>query len=127
MHSPNERRQEIRIRQQLNAAFAFSAQLKDSIQRPLSRLGWHLWIMFMEAMKYKTALIVGAGEGLSASLARLFTRQGIRVALAARQTNKLAALCKETGATAYACDATSLDDVTRLFASVEHDCGAPDV
>ena len=46
----------------------------------------------MEIIKYKTALIVGAGEGLSASLARLFTREGIRVALAARQTGKLAAL-----------------------------------
>ena len=55
----------------------------------------------MEAAKYTTALIVGAGEGLSASLARLFTREGIRVALAARQTDKLVALCKETGATAY--------------------------
>ncbi len=81
----------------------------------------------MEAAKYKAALIVGAGEGLSASLARLFTREGIRVALAARQTDKLVALCKETGAAAYACDATSLDDVTRLFASVERDCGAPDI
>jgi NAD(P)-dependent dehydrogenase (short-subunit alcohol dehydrogenase family) len=83
--------------------------------------------MFMETIKYKTALIVGAGEGLSASLARLFTREGIRVALAARQTDKLATLCKETGATAYACDATSLDDVTKLFAAVERDCGTPDV
>ena len=81
----------------------------------------------METVKYKTALIVGAGEGLSAALARLFTREGIRVALAARQTDKLDALCKETGATAYPCDATSLHDVTRLFASVERDCGAPDV
>jgi NAD(P)-dependent dehydrogenase (short-subunit alcohol dehydrogenase family) len=47
--------------------------------------------------------------------------------LAARHTDKLGALCKETGATAYACDATSLDDVTRLFAAIERDCGAPDV
>src|SRR5262245_48469790 len=83
--------------------------------------------MFMETIKYKTALIVGAGDGLSASLARLFTREGLRVALAARQTDKLATLCKETGATAYACDAASPDDVTKLFARVEHDCGAPDV
>jgi NADP-dependent 3-hydroxy acid dehydrogenase YdfG len=81
----------------------------------------------METVKYKTALIVGAGEGLSAALTRLFTREGIRVALAARQIDKLGALCKETGATAYICDATSLDDVTRLFASIERDCGAPDV
>jgi NAD(P)-dependent dehydrogenase (short-subunit alcohol dehydrogenase family) len=81
----------------------------------------------MEASKYKTALIVGAGEGLSASLARLFAREGICVALAARHTDKLAPLCKETGATAYACDATSLDDVTALFAAVDRDCGAPDI
>jgi NAD(P)-dependent dehydrogenase (short-subunit alcohol dehydrogenase family) len=81
----------------------------------------------MEAMTYKTALIVGAGEGLSASLARRFGREGIRVALAARHSDKLGPLCKETGATAYACDATNLDDVTRLFAAVDRDCGAPDI
>ena len=81
----------------------------------------------METVKYERALIVGAGEGLSASLARLFTREGIRVALAARQTHKLAALCRETGATAYACDATNPDEVTGLFAAVENDWGAPDV
>jgi NAD(P)-dependent dehydrogenase (short-subunit alcohol dehydrogenase family) len=81
----------------------------------------------METVKYKTGLIVGAGEGLSAALTRLFARKGIRVALAARQTDKLGALCKETGATAYTCDATSLADVTRLFASVERDCGVPDI
>jgi NAD(P)-dependent dehydrogenase (short-subunit alcohol dehydrogenase family) len=72
-------------------------------------------------------LIVGAGEGLSASLARLFASEGIRVALAARQAGKLGSLCKETGATAYACDAARLDDVTRLFAAVDRDCGAPDI
>ena len=37
----------------------------------------------MEIPKYKIALIVGVGSGLSASLARLFAKQGIRVALAA--------------------------------------------
>jgi NAD(P)-dependent dehydrogenase (short-subunit alcohol dehydrogenase family) len=76
---------------------------------------------------YKTALIVGAGEGLSASLARLFAREGLRVALAARQTGKLGSLCRETGAKAYACDATNPDDVTRLFAAVDNEFGAPDV
>ena len=47
----------------------------------------------MELPKYKIALIVGAGEGLSASLARLFAREGIKVALAARKIEKLGALC----------------------------------
>src|SRR5262249_27893118 len=85
------------------------------------------WRLLMETTKYKTALIVGAGEGFGGSLARLFTRGGIRVALAARQTDKLAALYKETGAKAYACDATDPNDVTRLFVAVERDCGPPDI
>src|SRR5258707_8022066 len=81
----------------------------------------------MEKPKYKTALIVGAGEGLSASLARLFAREGLRVALAARQIEKLGALCSETGARAFACNATDADDVERLFGLVEREIGLPDV
>ncbi|MEY9686204.1 NADP-dependent 3-hydroxy acid dehydrogenase YdfG [Bradyrhizobium elkanii] len=52
----------------------------------------------MDIPKYKIALIVGAGAGLSASLTRLFSREGIRVALGARSIEKLGALCTETGA-----------------------------
>src|ERR1700732_5545925 len=81
----------------------------------------------MDIPKYKIALIVGAGEGLSASLARLFARQGVRVALAARQIEKLGALCHETGARAFACDSTKPDEVERLFGLVERGIGAPDV
>lgn len=81
----------------------------------------------MDIPKYKIALIVGAGEGLSASLARLFSREGIRVALAARSIEKLGALCTETGASAYACDATKAEDVERLFGLVEREIGTPDL
>src|SRR5712672_3167094 len=81
----------------------------------------------MEKPKYKTALIVGAGAGLSASLARLLARQGIRVALAARHIEKLGALCHETGARAFACDATDADEVERLFGMVEREIGVPDL
>jgi len=81
----------------------------------------------MELRKYETALIVGAGEGLSASLARLFARENIAVALAARKTEKLGALCRETGSYAYACDAASADDVERLFGMVEREVGVPDL
>jgi NAD(P)-dependent dehydrogenase (short-subunit alcohol dehydrogenase family) len=81
----------------------------------------------MEIPKYKIAMIVGAGAGLSASLARLLARQNIRVALAARQIEKLGALCTETGARAFACDATNPDDVERLFGLVEREIGTPDV
>lgn len=76
---------------------------------------------------YETALIVGAGSGLSASLARLFAREGLRVALAARNSDKLAALCAETGAKAFACDAVQPDQVARLFSAVEAAVGVPDV
>ncbi len=81
----------------------------------------------MEIPKYKTALIVGAGEGLSASLARLFAREGIRVALAARGIEKLGALCSETGAKAFACNATEPGDVERLFGLVEREIAVPDL
>ena len=81
----------------------------------------------MEIPKYKTALIVGAGEGLSASLARVLAREGIKVALAARKVEKLGALCTETGARAFACDATNAEDVERLFGLVEREIGVPDV
>jgi NAD(P)-dependent dehydrogenase (short-subunit alcohol dehydrogenase family) len=80
----------------------------------------------MDSPRYETALIVGAGEGLSASLARLFAHEGMRVALAARQTQKLAALCSEVGACAFACNAAEPDHVTRLFEEVESQIGTPD-
>jgi NAD(P)-dependent dehydrogenase (short-subunit alcohol dehydrogenase family) len=67
----------------------------------------------------QSALIVGAGAGLSASLARLFVKNGLRVTLAARDTAKLAALCGETGAKAIATDATQPADVVRLFGAIE--------
>ncbi|MFL6791465.1 MAG: SDR family NAD(P)-dependent oxidoreductase [Bradyrhizobium sp.] len=81
----------------------------------------------MELPRYRTALIVGAGEGLSASLARLFAHEGIRVALAARQIEKLGALCTETGARAFACNAADADEVERLFGLVEREIGTPDI
>ena len=73
----------------------------------------------------KTALIVGAGSGLSASLARSLTKAGYRCVLAARNTDKLDALCRETGATAAKCDVAKPEDVERLFASLAAD--APSV
>jgi NAD(P)-dependent dehydrogenase (short-subunit alcohol dehydrogenase family) len=81
----------------------------------------------MDIPKYKTALIVGAGEGLSASLARLFAREKLKVALAARKIEKLGALCGETGAHAYACNAADADEVERLFGLVEREVGTPDL
>ncbi|MDE2378270.1 SDR family NAD(P)-dependent oxidoreductase [Bradyrhizobium sp.] len=81
----------------------------------------------MEHPTYKNALIVGAGEGLSASLARLLASKGLRVAVAARKIEKLGALCTETGTRAFACNATEPDEVERLFGMVERETGTPDV
>src|SRR6201986_1317258 len=81
----------------------------------------------MEIPKYTTALIVGAGEGLSASLARVFSREKIKVALAARKVEKLGALCRETGAHAYACNSADADEVERLFGLVEREIAVPDL
>jgi NAD(P)-dependent dehydrogenase (short-subunit alcohol dehydrogenase family) len=73
------------------------------------------------------ALIVGSGPGLSASLARLFKREGMKVALAARNIKKLDGLVKEIDGRAYACDATSPTDVRNLFQSVGQDLGDPNL
>ena len=73
------------------------------------------------------ALIVGAGSGLSAALARLCRREGMDVVLAARDTQKLAALVAETGATAVACDASRAEDVERLFAALDASGGPLDL
>lgn len=75
----------------------------------------------------ETALIVGAGSGLSAALARLFAKEGMRVALAARRPEKLSALLAETGARAYRCDASRRDEVDALFAALQREIGAPDI
>src|SRR5215510_10609817 len=81
----------------------------------------------MTDVKFNAALIVGAGAGLSASLARALAKDGIKVALAARTTGDLDALVKETGARAFACDAAERGEVDKLFADVDAALGAPDI
>jgi len=81
----------------------------------------------MTDVKFNSALIVGAGPGLSASLARALSGEKIKVALAARSTGDLDALVKETGARAFACDAAERGEVEKLFADVEASVGTPDI
>ena len=75
----------------------------------------------------QTALIVGAGAGLSAALARRAAQDGMIVALAARNVDKLAALAAETGASTFACDVADEAAVAALFADVAGRLGAPDL
>lgn len=81
----------------------------------------------MPAPTYNTALIVGAGSGLSASLTRLLAKAGLKLALAARTPDDLKGLAGETGAKVFACDASKQDQVAKLFADVEAAIGAPDI
>ena len=74
-----------------------------------------------------TVLIVGAGQGLSAALARRFKSTGANIAIAARSKEKLEALAESTGARAFACDASQPSAVSRLFEDVEAQVGTPEV
>ena len=75
----------------------------------------------------KTALIVGTGSGISAAFARALHRDGYRIALSARDTAKLAALAKETGAALVAADATDPAAVATLFNEADRTLGPLDV
>jgi NAD(P)-dependent dehydrogenase (short-subunit alcohol dehydrogenase family) len=70
-------------------------------------------------MSKPLALIVGVGDGLSASLARLFFDQGYRITLAARDIDKIESLAKQTEATRHRCDASDPTEVARLFSELE--------
>ncbi len=79
----------------------------------------------MADLRDKVALIVGAGPGLSASVARSFAKAGMKIALAARTVDDLAALAAETGAKAFAVDAADVSAVKKLFADVGSSLGDP--
>ena len=81
----------------------------------------------MTETKFTTALIVGAGAGLSASLARVLSKDGIKVALAARSTDDLNDLAVEAGAETFACDASKRSDVDKLFQNLDATVGAPEI
>ncbi len=75
----------------------------------------------------EVALIVGGGPGISASCTRLFSSEGLQVAVAARNPDKqiLLDLEAETGARRYACDAADPASVAELFTKVAGDLGTP--
>ena len=75
----------------------------------------------------QSVLIVGAGSGLSTSLARRCHAAGMQVALAARDGEKARAVAQETGASLHRCDASSIEDVAALFAALDASIGTPDL
>ena len=70
------------------------------------------------------SLIVGVGDGLSASLARKLAARGHQLVLASRNAGNLSGIAEETGALAVACDAAKETDVAALFKALP---SAPDV
>ena len=75
----------------------------------------------------RSALIVGAGSGLSASLARQCRAAGMDVALAARDGARARAVADETGAALYQCDSSSIEDVAALFSALDETTGTPEL
>ena len=75
----------------------------------------------------ETALIVGAGPGLSSSLTTLLIRNDFRVALAARNIDKLSTLEETSNVDVYPCDASSINQVRSLFQKLDKTLGIPDL
>ncbi|WP_242137851.1 SDR family NAD(P)-dependent oxidoreductase [Sphingomonas sp. TREG-RG-20F-R18-01] len=81
----------------------------------------------MSDFPYRTALIIGAGPGISASLARRLSKLGVQVGLAARDIEKLKPLADEIAASAFVVDASQPDQMAKLFLDMESQIGTPDV
>jgi NAD(P)-dependent dehydrogenase (short-subunit alcohol dehydrogenase family) len=81
----------------------------------------------MPDFPYRNALIVGAGPGISASLARQLARLGVKVALAARNIQKLDALIRDTGAIALVTDTSDPASVAALFEQTRQRIGDPEI
>ena len=78
-------------------------------------------------MTQKAVLIVGAGSGLSASLARAFNSKGMKIVLAARNIDKLDSLKKEIAALVFKCDSTENKSVQNLFLQTDSIIGTPEI
>ena len=75
----------------------------------------------------ETALIVGAGPGLSSSLTYLLLKNKFKVAIAARNIVKLATLAETSNVDVFACDASNINQVQTLFKKLDKTLGTPDL
>src|SRR4029077_12817065 len=90
-------------------------------------IGQNLQEVVVTELPYRVALIVGAGSGITASVARGLAASGLKVGLAARNIEKLAPLAAETGAETFAVDASEPAAVAHLFEEADTRLGPPDV
>ena len=76
----------------------------------------------------KVCLVTGVGDGTGASIVRRFAKEGYRVAMLARNMERLAKLEKELpGSKAYAFDLADLDRLVEVCRQVQTELGAPHV
>ena len=81
----------------------------------------------MTAISYRAALIVGAGPGISASVARSLAAAGLKIGIHDRDVDKLGPLASEIGAERFTVDASSPAAVAHLFEDADRRLGMPDV
>src|SRR5580700_7514719 len=109
----------------------YGLELTCAYMRPSSACGYRRPAtheeLIMATLPYRTALIVGAGSGISASVARGLAAAGLKVGLAARNVEKLATLAGEIGAERFAVDAVDPAAVAHLFEEADARLGSPDV
>ena len=75
----------------------------------------------------ESVLIIGAGPGLSTSLARLCASKSMKVVLASRTIEKLNELKKEINAETIKCDSSNEESVSNLFKEVDKLIGTPNL
>lgn len=79
--------------------------------------------MSATSLEKPSALIVGAGSGISAALARQLHARGFSVGLVARQTARLEALAAATGARLFEADAADAGAMAAVFDEADHCMG----
>ncbi|MBV8510614.1 MAG: SDR family NAD(P)-dependent oxidoreductase, partial [Xanthobacteraceae bacterium] len=73
-----------------------------------------------------TCIVTGVGPGTGSALARRFAKGGYRVAMLARNEERLGVLERELpGARGYRCDVSDPSQVESALDAVERDLGAP--
>ena len=79
-------------------------------------------------MDERVCLVTGVGPGTGSAICRRFAREGFRVAILARNAERLRELEAELpGARAFPCDVSDEDAVRGTFAAVRDELGAPEV
>jgi NAD(P)-dependent dehydrogenase (short-subunit alcohol dehydrogenase family) len=106
--------------------------MKRAVRAPISHHGYHRLRHpsereAMSTLPYRSALIIGAGSGISGSLTRRLRAEGIPVVIAARNVDKLSTLVDETGAIALPVDASDAGQTAALFAETDKRIGAPEI